>query len=88
MGTLIVCLLGVVALGTIVWAGHHVRLEQQRQRQVARVRAALAGRVSVAELRQRCGADEMPSYPTPSRAVADPDPAALDGPTACAERAS
>ncbi|MFD5831018.1 hypothetical protein [Lentzea sp. NPDC060358] len=82
MGTVIImCLLGVVALLTIVWVGHHVRVEQQRRCQVARVRAALAGRVSVAELRRRCGADEMPSFPTPSRAVADPDPAALDGST-------
>ncbi|WP_394613121.1 hypothetical protein JNUCC0626_24580 [Lentzea sp. JNUCC 0626] len=80
MGTLIiVCLLGVVALVTIVWVGHHVRLEQQRRRQVARVRVDLAGSVSVTELRQRCGADSLPLLPTPRTAVGDPDPAAERG---------
>ncbi|NGY63413.1 hypothetical protein G7043_31270 [Lentzea sp. NEAU-D13] len=84
----IVMLLGAVAIGLICWLGHHVHRETLRRRQVARVRAALAGHTSVAELRERCGADEMPRYPTPSGAAGDPDPAALDGSTMRVERAS
>ena len=85
---MILALLAAVAVGTVLWVAHHVRRETLRRRQVACVRTAVAGRMSVAELRERCGADEMPSYPTPSRACGDPDPAALDGSTTCMERAS
>ncbi|MDX3656246.1 hypothetical protein PV646_02900 [Streptomyces sp. ID05-26A] len=84
----IVTMLGAVAVGLVCWLGHHVRRETLRRRQADRVRAALAGRISVAELRQRCGADKAPRYPTPSRAASDPDLAALDGSIAPVGRAS
>lgn len=75
----IVMLLGAVALGVICWLGHHVRRETLRRRQVDRVRAALAGRTTVAELRARCGADSLARYPTPRAAVTAPDPAVARG---------
>lgn len=78
---MILALLGTVAWGVVAWMVFHVHRETLRRRQVARVRAAVAGNLSVADLRERCGADEMPRYPTPSRAVGDPDPAAPDGST-------
>lgn len=84
----IVTMLGAVAVGLVCWLGHHVHVETLRRRQADRVRAALAGRISVAELRQRCGADNAPRYPTPSRAASDPDLAALDGSIAPVGRAS
>jgi hypothetical protein len=34
--------MGVVAVGVVIWLVHHVRREVLRRRQVARVRAALA----------------------------------------------
>lgn len=58
----ILALLGTVAVAACVWCGHHARRELARRRQVARVRAALAGNTSVAELRARCGADSMPFF--------------------------
>lgn len=83
MALLILALLGIVAAGTVGWVAHHVRRELLRRRQVARVRAALAapGRISVAELRARCGADGLKRYPTPGRAAGVPDPTALPGST-------
>jgi hypothetical protein len=84
----IVTLLGAVAVGLVCWLAYHVRREVMRRRRVARVRAAVAGNLSVAELRARCGADEMPRYPTPSRAAGDPDLAAPGGSTAHVRRAS
>ncbi|MEU3649784.1 hypothetical protein AB0E59_40885 [Lentzea sp. NPDC034063] len=75
----IVTMLGAVAVGLVCWLGHHVRRETLRRRQADRVRAALAGRISVAELRERCGADSLPLLPTPRTAVGDPDPAAERG---------
>lgn len=85
---MIVTMLGGVAVGLVCWLGHHVRRETLRRRQTARVRAVLAGHISVAELRQRCDADNAPRYPTPSGVASDPDLAALDGPTARAGRSS
>ena len=60
----ILTLLGAVALGTVMWVACHVRREVLRRRQVARIRAVLAERVSVAELRERCAADDLPRHPT------------------------
>lgn len=77
----IVTLLGAVAVGVLCWLVHHIRREVLRRRQVVRVRATLAGRVSVAELRERCDADSLPRYPTPSGAASDPDLVVLDGST-------
>jgi hypothetical protein len=77
----ILVLLGAVAVGVVLWVAHHVRRESLRRRQVARVRAAVACHVSVAELRERCGADSLARYPTPSRAASDPALTALDGST-------
>jgi hypothetical protein len=57
---------GAVALLCVLWCAHHVRREYQRRRRVDAVRMALAGRVSVAELRERCDADRLPRYPTPA----------------------
>lgn len=67
----VIGVIGAVALGVVGWLAHHVRRELQRRRQVARVRAAVAGHVSVAELRKRCGADSLARYPTPSTANVD-----------------
>ncbi|WP_090071107.1 hypothetical protein [Lentzea flaviverrucosa] len=75
----ILALLGAVAVATCVWCGHHVRRETLRRRQVDRVRAALAGKTSVAELRERCGADSLARFPAPRAAVTAPDPAAARG---------
>jgi hypothetical protein len=67
MGTLaILIMFGAVVIGLIGWLAHHVRREMLRRRQVARIRAAVDGRVSVAELRARCGADSLPRYPAAS----------------------
>lgn len=65
----VIAILGTVAFGVIGWCGHHVRREHIRRRQVKRVRAAVEGRVSVAELRDRYAADTMPYYPAPSSVV-------------------
>ncbi|MFD9703861.1 hypothetical protein [Lentzea sp. NPDC059081] len=82
MGAVVILgLLASVAVGTALWVAHHVRREVLRRRQVERVRAALAGRSTVAELRERCGADLMPLFPSPRPAVGAPDPAAGRGST-------
>lgn len=78
----ILALLGAVACGVAAWVAFHVRRETLRRRQVVRVRAALAGKTTVAELRQRCGADPMPLLPSPRPAAGAPDPAAGRGSTA------
>lgn len=62
----ILVLLGAVVLGVVLWVAHHVRREAIRRRQVERVRAALEPQPTVAELRERCGADVLPRYPTPA----------------------
>lgn len=62
----VLVVLGVVVPGVVWWCAHHVRRERRRRRQVAGVRAAVQGRVSVADLRTRCGADALPRYPDPS----------------------
>ena len=77
----ILVLLGAVACGVVTWVAFHVRREMLRRRQVARVRAALASRISVAELRARCGADSLARFPTPRAEVGDPDPVAGRGST-------
>ncbi|RDI35390.1 hypothetical protein [Lentzea flaviverrucosa] len=77
----IVMLLGAVTIGSFCWLGHHVRRETRRRRQVNRVRAALAGRTTLAELRSRCGADPLPSFPSPRPATGAPDPVAVRGST-------
>ena len=67
MGTLaILIMFGAVVVGLIWWLAHHVRRETLRRRQVARIRAAVDDRVSVAELRARCGADSLLRYPAAS----------------------
>jgi hypothetical protein len=84
-------LLGLVVLSVMAWCVLHVRREALRRRQVARVRAILEPRPTVAELRRRCGADGLPRYPspTPTGVVGGPHPAAPVGPTANpVERAS
>ncbi|MEO6085988.1 MAG: hypothetical protein ABIQ18_23045 [Umezawaea sp.] len=80
----ILVLMATVVVVLVAWLVHHVRRELLRRRQVARVRAALAapGRVSVAELRARCGADTLRRYPTPSGTAGVPDPAVPLGSTA------
>lgn len=65
--TLIVVMIGLVALGVVVWLGVKVRREQLRRRQVSRVRAQVERNLTVDELRRRCGADSMPRYPVPSQ---------------------
>lgn len=80
----VVILLGVVALLAVGWCALHARREVLRRRQVARVRAALEPRTTVAELRERCGADELPRYPTPAGAGGTPDTSAPAGPTPAA----
>lgn len=82
MAAVILALLGVVALSAVAWCAFHVRREVLRRRQVARVRAALEPRTTVAELRERCGADLLPRYPTPTVAAGGPDPAVTVGPAA------
>lgn len=64
---LIVALLGLVALGVVVWLGIKVRRELLRRRRVARVRAQVEQNLTVDELRRRCAADSLPRYPGPSR---------------------
>jgi hypothetical protein len=76
----ILALLGAVAVGIVCWLGHHVHREAIRRGQVARVRTALKPRLTVAELRERCRADELPHYPTPTGAAGDLDLAASVGP--------
>lgn len=77
----VLAVLGAVAVGVVWWLGLHVRREVLRRRQVARVRAVLEPRTTVAELRERCGADLLPRYPTPPVTAGDPHPAATGGPT-------
>ncbi|MBM7861798.1 hypothetical protein [Lentzea nigeriaca] len=84
----IVMMLGAVVVGLVCWLAFHVHREMRRRRQVERVRAALAGKTSVAEPRARCGADPLPRFPSPRTAVGAPDPAAERGSTAHAGRAS
>ncbi|SES37479.1 hypothetical protein SAMN05216188_1444 [Lentzea xinjiangensis] len=85
---LILMALGAVVVGLVGWLGQHVGRQTQRRRQVDKVRAALAGRVTVDELRTRCGADSLPLLPTPRPATGTPDPAGERGCTVCVERAS
>jgi len=68
VGLLIV--IGMAVLGLLTWTGLRVRRGAIRRSQVARVRMALDGRVTVAELRARCGADELARYPSPAEFVA------------------
>ncbi|GLZ29380.1 hypothetical protein Lesp02_15700 [Lentzea sp. NBRC 105346] len=75
----ILAVLGAVVVGIVCWLGYQVRREAIRRRQVTRVRAAVEPRPTVAELRERCGADTLPRYPTPTVAAGDPDLAASVG---------
>jgi hypothetical protein len=63
--TIVLALLGAVALFCGVWCAYHVRREYQRRRHVDAVRSQLDHRPTVAELRERCDADHLPYYPTP-----------------------
>lgn len=65
--TLIVVMIGLVALGVVVWLGVKVRRELLRRRQVTRVRAQAERNLTVDELRRRCDADSLPRYPGSSR---------------------
>lgn len=66
-GLLIV--IGMAVLGLLTWAGVRFRRGAIRRSQVARVRLTLDGRVTVAELRARCGADKLARYPSPAEFV-------------------
>ncbi|WP_157621627.1 hypothetical protein [Saccharothrix sp. NRRL B-16348] len=78
----VLAVVGAVAVGVVWWLALHVRREVLRRRQVARMRATLEARTTVAELRERCGADKLPRYPTPTVAAGGPGPAVTVGPTA------
>lgn len=66
--TTILIVLGAVALGAVVWVAWHVRREVLRRDQASRVRVALAHRVPVAELVERCPNGSSQCCP-PSRAA-------------------
>jgi hypothetical protein len=77
----VLAVIGAVPLGVVGWLAHHVRRELLRRRRIARVRGVLAlnNRVTVAELRRRCDADNLPRYPTPGNGISDPDLIPLPG---------
>lgn len=59
----VLAVMGAVVVTLLVWLAFRVRREALRRRQVVNVRHRLDHRLTVAELRARCGAERLPRYP-------------------------